>query len=674
MEEMTAHVDELEQLSNKSAKLGGGISWRTIVDRLDKLSSDEIQVLTFDSIEDAREFYLCHSKMVGFGIRERDEKKDRKGIVTYKRWDIQKFTIKRFNMDHNHQLANPEFVQFLRSHRSVNPADLEHAILMHGVGIRIPQIVDLQAYQAGGHNKMGYTEKDLRNAVDQFHRNALEVGDASQVLAYLDGRANGEPNFFYKYAVDVEKRLIRLFWTDSQSRLDYQCFGDVLVFDSTYRTNAYRKPLVILAGVNHHYVTTIFGCALIADETEDTYKWVLETFLEAMEKKAPISVVTDGDGAMRNAIKAVIPSARHRLCAWHLKRNVVTHTNKGFVLDFDVAMDMICSHEEFERRWHLLVEKHNLRDNQWVVDLYNKREKWAAAFLRGHFFAGMKSTQRSEQLNATAHKYLQFKMLLYPFAHRFELFLSKVRRNEHKEECITSQSSPVLITHLRELEGNAASIFTRKIFFKIRDEIYAEASLRLVSVVDQDKVKLYTFTEYLHRICSWQVELDKSERTIICSCKKLESDGIPCSHAFAVMKAEDMDEIPKSCILFRWTQQAKPAEKNIYSIQLEDSAIQAARFGALCALSNQMCFYAVKTQQGYDEARECIINSTSRFKNLWVNDAPLVHKAKKKDNMMDESIKRSDFDVRDPIVVATKGQKAKHSTHKRKRRQCKNCK
>ena len=87
-------------------------------------------------------------------------------------------------MDHNHQLANQEFVQFLRSHRSVNTADLEHAILMHGVGIRIPQIVDLQAYQVGGHNKMGYIEKDLRNTVDQFHWNLLEACDASQVLAY----------------------------------------------------------------------------------------------------------------------------------------------------------------------------------------------------------------------------------------------------------------------------------------------------------------------------------------------------------------------------------------------------------------------------------------------------------------------------------------------------------
>ena len=87
-------------------------------------------------------------------------------------------------MDHNHQLANQEFVQFFRSHMSVNTADLEHAILMHGIGIRISQIVDLQAYQVGGHNKMRYIQNDLRNTVDQFHRNVLEVGDASQVLAY----------------------------------------------------------------------------------------------------------------------------------------------------------------------------------------------------------------------------------------------------------------------------------------------------------------------------------------------------------------------------------------------------------------------------------------------------------------------------------------------------------
>lgn len=50
------------------------------------------------------------------------------------------------------------------------------------------------------------------------------------------------------------------------------------------------------------------------DEIVDTYKWALETFLEAMCNKLPKSCVTDGDGAMKEAIKQVFPNASHRIC------------------------------------------------------------------------------------------------------------------------------------------------------------------------------------------------------------------------------------------------------------------------------------------------------------------------------------------------------------------------
>ena len=65
--------------------------------------------------------------------------------------------------------------------------------------------------------------------------------------------------FFFQYTVDEESRLANLFWTDSQSRLNYACFGDVVAFDTTYKTNVYKKPLVILVGVNHHRQTIVFG-------------------------------------------------------------------------------------------------------------------------------------------------------------------------------------------------------------------------------------------------------------------------------------------------------------------------------------------------------------------------------------------------------------------------------
>jgi zinc finger SWIM domain-containing protein 3 len=41
-------------------------------------------------------------------------------------------------------------------------------------------------------------------------------------------------------------------WCDFQSQMDYRAFGDVIVFDGTYKTNKYNMPLVSFVGVNHH--------------------------------------------------------------------------------------------------------------------------------------------------------------------------------------------------------------------------------------------------------------------------------------------------------------------------------------------------------------------------------------------------------------------------------------
>ena len=89
-----------------------------------------------------------------------------------------------------------------------------------------------------------------------------------------------DPSFSYKYNVDEYNHLANLIWANSASGLDYTCFGDVLAFNTTYRTNTYRKPLVILVNINHYHQTIAFGCALLVDESVSTYIWLLETFLD----------------------------------------------------------------------------------------------------------------------------------------------------------------------------------------------------------------------------------------------------------------------------------------------------------------------------------------------------------------------------------------------------------
>ncbi|KAK2645281.1 hypothetical protein Ddye_020476 [Dipteronia dyeriana] len=141
--------------------------------------------------------------------------------------------------------------------------------------------------QAGSFSNVGHTKKDLHNRLDAVRRNELQSFDADCVISYLTAKMVIDPKFFFEYTLDEDDRFGNLFWADSTSRSDYGYFGDVLSFDAMYKTNVYRRPLVMLVSVNHHKSTTIFGFGLLGDETVETYTWLLRTFLVLMHSKMP---------------------------------------------------------------------------------------------------------------------------------------------------------------------------------------------------------------------------------------------------------------------------------------------------------------------------------------------------------------------------------------------------
>ena len=115
----------------------------------------------------------------------------------------------------------------------------------------------------------------------------LAQGDADTAIGIMITRRERDPDFFFEHTVDDEGRLKNLFWCDSQSRRDYVDYGDVTVFDNTYRMNRYGMPFIPFVGLNNHCCTTMFGCAIVSDEMEDTYVWLLQTFLRAHCQKKP---------------------------------------------------------------------------------------------------------------------------------------------------------------------------------------------------------------------------------------------------------------------------------------------------------------------------------------------------------------------------------------------------
>jgi hypothetical protein len=200
----------------------------------------------------------------------------------------------------------------LLAHRKMTDADIIQMNRMRNVGISTPHIYQTFASQAGGYHNVGFRKRDIYNQISRQHKQ--ESNDAKAAIAYLRELKKNEPLMFWSYNIDNEGRLQNLFWADGSSRLNYEVFGDVLAFDATYNKIKYILPVVFFSGVNHHNQTIVFAAAIVTNETEQTYVWLLEQFMEAMKGKAPTSVITDGDLAMRNAIRRIFPHTHHRLC------------------------------------------------------------------------------------------------------------------------------------------------------------------------------------------------------------------------------------------------------------------------------------------------------------------------------------------------------------------------
>ena len=167
---------------------------------------------------------------------------------------------------------------------------------------------------------LGFVYKDLYNMCSREKRKMRKEGDAATTLGILASRKAKDLDFFYDYQVNKEGRLKSMFWCDSQSRRDYEDYGDVVVFDSTYKMNRYAMPFIPFVGLNNHRKTTFFACVMVSNEKICTYVWLLTTFLRAMCQKKPKSVITDLDAAMIKSISKVFTGVWHRVGSWHIEK------------------------------------------------------------------------------------------------------------------------------------------------------------------------------------------------------------------------------------------------------------------------------------------------------------------------------------------------------------------
>ncbi|XP_061343474.1 protein FAR1-RELATED SEQUENCE 5-like [Gastrolobium bilobum] len=409
-------------------------------------------------------------------------------------------------------------------------------------------------------DELSFDSRDCYNHLKSVRRRIYNAGDAQAVLNYCAKQQSLNPNFFYSIKCDDEDRMESFFWIDARSRKAYELFGDVITFDTTYKTNKYSMPFGPFVGVNNHLQSILFGCALLKDETEDTFIWLFKEWLRGMNEKHPGAIITDQDMSITNAVSKVFPNSKHRFCMWHItkkfpeKLSHVYQQHATFKSDLNNCIHTKKSTQDFEDKWQRILDNYGLHENEWLQSLYSIKASWIPIFNRSIFFAGMNTTQRSESINSFFDDFVTSGTTLKEFVEKYNQAVD-ARYDSFKKQDFESRHKERRLTLNMPLEEHAAKVYTRAIFTKFSDVLSHNFRLSKEKIGGDGEWVTYRVFNRKEKDYSATVKMKLENKEARCSCQYFEFMGIPCEHIISIFLVENVEQIPEHMILRRWSKE-----------------------------------------------------------------------------------------------------------------------
>ncbi|KAL0907915.1 hypothetical protein M5K25_022370 [Dendrobium thyrsiflorum] len=588
------------------------------------------------------------------------------------------WTVKRSIESHNHELAKPDDQHLLRSSRHITDESASVLKSMSDAGISTVNAFTYLSEEVGGVENLGFTKRDAYNYLQKERRAKIENGDTYSLIQLFKERVAADNMFAWDVQLDEQERLMNFFWADGLARIDYDCFGDVIIFDTSYRLNKYNLACAPIVGVNNHWQNIILGIAFLSDETIESFTWLFTTFLRIMDNKHPITIFTDQDQAMARAIETTLPNTRHRLCQWHIYKKAPSKvwcfnsTNKVKNL-FHTCFSKCDSEEEFETAWNAMMKEGNLQNHQWLNDLYKIRSKWSTAFNKNCFNLGILSTQRSESTNHVCHGISKPTSSITECFLGLEKMMKTWRRNEKDEDFKCSQSEIQPYIKSSSILKQAALFYSRKLYSFFEEEFLQGVGGLCIEYSSSDLTMFYVKSiDKCPDSKIWTVLFNSSQGKIQCSCAKFEMMGILCSHCMRVLRQLDIVNIPEKYFLPRWSARAR---KDLYAgrkiTNLSNSSCLSVEVPGNLKIRNYVCRFAYKISteaQGNAEAEQCMLDGmTSMARNV-----QLILEGKKINNTNPVCGRKN---IKDPAKCRPKGisnARLKDHWEKKKKKKIKN--
>ncbi|KAG7980357.1 hypothetical protein I3843_05G179200 [Carya illinoinensis] len=538
--------------------------------------------MTFSSEEEVWSYSMKYAKQKGFGVRRRNSRQSddgkvrwftlvcaRQGITKSRASNVLRprqmervgckarvnsvlnedggYTLSSDILDHTHVCSLGKSRHF-RCFKKVDGRVKKRLEINDEAGIHTSKTFKSVVVEAGGYENVPFGEKECRNYIEKARQLRLGVG------------------------------------------------GDVITFDTTYLTNAYKMPFAPFVGVNHHGQPILFGCGLISNEDVHTFEWLFESWLKCMNDQPPNAIITDQDKAMQLAIARVFPSSRHRFCLWHIMKKLPekfgSHSRYDEIKNslHKCVYDSL-SENEFEERWCEMLDTYDLCDNAWLGSLYVDRRFWVPAYVKCTFWAGMSTTQRSEGMNVFFDDYVHSRTTLKQFVEQYDSVLKRKEENESIAD-FSSFNTEIPYISRYPIEKQFQKTYT------IANHSYLGGDGAKYTYVVADEIEVSD--GFIKRV-NYNVSVEEEDPlNITCSCKLSEFRGILCRHALRILAQLGKTEVPAKYILAHWKKDIKRYYLNVKNSYEATSNPVRKRFDRI-----QNCFYSLCSNAAKTE-RNCV--------------------------------------------------------------------
>ncbi|KAF4403423.1 hypothetical protein G4B88_008069 [Cannabis sativa] len=268
----------------------------------------------------------------------------------------------------------------------------------------------------------------------------------------------------------------------------------------------------------------------------------------------------------------------------------------------------IISTYKFHEYWDNMIEKYELKGNMWCEAQFLTRKM------------GVRATGRCDSMNAFLKRDLVMDLPLWMFLRHCDISLAMLRYNEMREHYETTMTDPVHNqTNMESVEDEVASIFTREIFTRIRDEIKRSEKYVFEKAGTRTNYTICSVAKYRHESGKRTVLYSDDGEDVRCDCYWFETKGIPCQHIFTCMKSLHKHSFPSCLINHRWLKDAKeilPANLGLERKCPHPQMIENSRYGGVTTQTSLVAFYATRSKASFELTMEVLLELIVKLEKI----------------------------------------------------------